>query len=229
MFKLKELFNKRPVVSKPLIIAIHGFGRRKTDEFINLKAALSDYEVITPVLFDQTRLDDVYWYNWVSKAEEVVIQAKNQKRDIILIGFSMGGVIASYLASKFEIKQLILIAPAFEYMNITTVSNTVNKALRKKSKDNPKYPPLPGSFTQTFMDVVNNCKDGITKVNCPVTIFTCLNDELIPYTVSIKYYKKIPHQNKQLIIYGDGQHRLLDDMRVKDLCLNTIKEKLSSL
>lgn len=226
MFNLKKLFKPE---KKPLIIAIHGFGKRRIDEFDTLKAALGDdFEIITPVLFDPSKQDDVYWYNWVSRAEEQVIKAKNQKREIFLIGFSMGGVIATYLAGKFAIKRLILIAPAFEYFTMTTMQSAVNNTFFKKDVlDDEQYLSLPSNFTAVFMDVVNNCKDAIFKVTCPVTIFHAMNDEVIPYTTSIKYYKKIAHQDKRLIIYADGQHRLLNDERLKATCLASIRHDLS--
>ena len=215
---------------KPLIIAIHGFGKRRSDEFINLRKALEGYEIITPLLFDQTKEDDIYWFNWVSRAEEAVVEAKNAKRDIVLIGFSMGGVIATYLAAKFEIRELILLAPAFEYMTVTTVQNTVNKALFKKSNlADLRYQPLPTSFTSTFMDVVNNCKDSINRINCPTLIMHCMEDELIPYTVSLKYYKKLPISDKRLILFGEGSHRILDDDKNKDTCLTLIAHELLKL
>ena len=234
MFDFSKWFKKsepqKEENKKPLIIAIHGFGKRRTHEYNNLKSALKDYDIVIPELFDQTKEDDVYWYNWVSKAEEAIIKAKNEKREIVLIGFSMGGVIATYLASKFVIKKLILLAPAFEYMTVTTVQTTVNHALFKKADiEDVIYEPLPTNFTPVFMEVVNNCKDAIDKVSCPTVIMHCMEDEVIPYTVSQKYYKKLAIDDKKLILYGDGQHRILDDERIKDTCINTILYELSLL
>lgn len=41
-----------------------------------------------------------------------------QNADVILIGFSMGGVIAAHLAAVKPVKKLILLAPAFNYINV---------------------------------------------------------------------------------------------------------------
>ena len=41
---------------------------------------------------------------------------KHGYKEIYVIGHSMGGVIAAYLASKYkEVKKLVLAAPAFQY------------------------------------------------------------------------------------------------------------------
>lgn len=222
MFDIKRLFDKKK--RKPLIIAIHGFGKRRSDEYLNFIAYFKDYDIVTPVLFDQTKPDDVYWYNWVSRAEEYIVKAKSENRDIVLVGYSMGGVIATYLASKFEIKYLFLIAPAFEYMTFTTVSSI----FKKSTINDLRYVEIPTSFTPVFMDVVNNCKDAIYKITCPVTIFHCIDDATISYMTSVRYYKKISHDNKRLIIYGDGSHHLMDEEKLKDLCFETIRRELDS-
>ena len=219
--KLFDRFKKKNV--KPLIIMIHGFGKRRSAEFANLVAALKDeYDIVTPDLFDQRYSDDKIWYNWVSRAEEAIIKAKRENREIILIGFSMGGVIASYLASKFVIKRLILLAPAFEYVTLTTASNIVQSAISKEKKEE-EYPKIPSDFYKTFTEVVDNCKDAIFKVTCPTLFVAAYKDELIPYTVAHKYYRKMENPHKRLAILGDGEHRLLDNETTKDITISLIR------
>ena len=112
----KRFFKKDKPQEKPLIICVHGFGRRRADEFIPLVEALKDeYDFIIPNLYDQQYPEDNVWHSWVSRAEEEIVKAKNANRKIYLLGFSMGGVIASYLASRFNVEKLVLLAPAFEY------------------------------------------------------------------------------------------------------------------
>ena len=208
---LFKIFKRKPKKdTKPVIIAIHGFGKRKTDEYLPLFKYFDErYKIIAPALFDQRYPSDNIWYNWVARAEEEIIKAKNDQQEIILIGFSMGGVIASYLASKFKIQKLILLAPAFEYLSATTAKGYAFGP--KRPEEATKYVPLPSEFTATFIDVVNNCKKGIEKVTCPTLFIACMNDELIPYTVSLKYYKKMKIKDKKCVILADGQHRILDD------------------
>ncbi|MFQ8581832.1 MAG: hypothetical protein ACLSA6_04460 [Holdemania massiliensis] len=42
-----------------------------------------------------------------------------------MLGFSMGGVIAAFLASFLAVDKLVLVAPAFEYMSLETVSRLI--------------------------------------------------------------------------------------------------------
>ena len=221
-FKKKDLKTERPV-----LLCIHGFGKRRTDEYANLYNALCDqYDFVMPELFDQRFKDDLIWHNWVSRAEEKLVELKNQNRKVIVIGFSMGGVIASYLASKFNVERLILIAPAFEYLTLTTAKTTL-KSQYEKSKNifhDPEYLELPPEFTNTFIDVVDNCREGIEGVHCPVLFMAAIDDEVIPYTVSLKYYKKVPHEAKKCVIFADGCHRILDDHRLSKMAIQMIQD-----
>ncbi|MDD5792358.1 MAG: alpha/beta fold hydrolase [Erysipelotrichaceae bacterium] len=220
-----ELFNQYKRNKRPVVICIHGFGRRKTVEYDNLlKAICHDYDVVLPELFDQRRADDIHWFNWVSRAEEKIIECKNRKREIVLIGFSMGGVIASYLASKFNIKRLILLAPAFEYLNLTTVKGQFKP--KKSDPNDDRFIPLPSTYYGPFMDVVNNCKESISSVKCPVLFIHCMGDEMIPYSLSLKNFEKVPHDDKNCVILAKGQHRILDDEGVKDIAIELIKNEL---
>ena len=63
-------------------------------------------------------IDKVTRNDWINKAEEEIEKIiNNGYREIYIIGHSMGGVIASYLASKYkEVTKLVLAAPAFHYL-----------------------------------------------------------------------------------------------------------------
>ncbi len=216
---LLDIF-KRKGPKGPVIIAIHGFGKRRTDEYRSLVDYFGDrYDIRLPNLFDQRFPKDDIWYNWVSRAEEEIIKAKNEKREIILIGYSMGGVIATYLASKFEIKRLILLAPAFEYLKVTTATGY---AFGPRYPEDDKYVPLPAEYIATFMDVVNNCRDGIDGVTCPTLFIHCFGDALIPYTVSLKYHRRLKIKEKHCVIIAEGSHRLMDDPVVSPVIMELI-------
>ncbi|QVK20610.1 alpha/beta fold hydrolase [Mycoplasmatota bacterium] len=51
----------------------------------------------------------------IEQVEKEFIEYKENYKKVFIIGFSMGGVIASYLASKFGADKLVLISPAFKY------------------------------------------------------------------------------------------------------------------
>ena len=205
---------------KPTIVGIHGFGLRKTKEFDKLKVSLEKqgYCFKSIDLYDLNDPSDTDWTSWVSKAKSLINEA-SFNNDVILIGFSMGGVIASYLANEYRVKKLVLIAPAFEFLNIKTVIDQIpNFFFKSKSK----LVKPPSNFTNAFMDVISNCKDSLTDIKIPTLIIHCENDEVISITSSQKNINKITNANKALVTISDGQHRLLDDSVAGPIAISNI-------
>ena len=54
-------------------------------------------------MFDIEDQTDTDWTAWVSKAKDLITDVAYYN-DIVLVGFSMGGVIASYLANSYRVK-----------------------------------------------------------------------------------------------------------------------------
>lgn len=207
----------------PVLITIHGYGRRRQHEMDNL-SLWCDKEALEIVQFDMYDLfdeKDCDWIKWVDRAKAVVKSYEQSGREVYLLGFSMGGVIASYLAATTPyIHKLILIAPAFNYFHVETITSVITKGAgmlfsndKEKHKQNGEV-EVPRSFYSAFMDVVKSLKRYIEEVSCPVLILHGDEDEVIPLRSSTWAYEKIPHEDKKLIILHKGHHRLLMDPMV---------------
>ena len=219
-FNILQLFRKK---QKPLLICIHGFGNRTVREFDNLVDYLkNDFEIIIPELFKNDDFSDLDADKWIENAAIPVIENKN--RDVYLLGFSMGGVIASKIAStNSNVKKLFLLAPAFDFLTTTTIKGAVNTKIKEfKNKENKE---LPTSMTKVFVKVVNRCKKSINNVNCPIYIFQCLNDEIISSSVSEKVYNSIKNKNKLLMLFGGGSHHIMDEPEINKQMFEIIKRE----
>lgn len=219
------MFNFLSKKKKPVIIAIHGFGERRVDQLIPLKAYFTEkgYVVDCPILFDCNDENDIQAEEWINKAKLCIEKHLNKKEEIILCGFSMGGVIASSLASQYPVQKLILIAPAFNYMTINNVKGAVVKYLENKEEKptNSSYVAMPASFTATFREIVDKYKNDIEKVSCPILIFHGTEDETIPYTSSKKVIKKLNNKRNALVLLNNGTHHLLEDEINNKILLET--------
>lgn len=224
--KLKKIIRKD---AEAVIITIHGFGVRREHEMDDFKEFAQNHlpEVITFNLFDIENEEDNDFHLWVKRAEDVLIQAINSKKKVYLLGFSMGGVIASYLASKYSIEKLILIAPAFIHFNLENYTNIAIKSGKKlinKKEDEIVSPSLPKSFYSGFMDCVKEHKNAIQHVSCPVLILQGDEDEVISTKSSTWAFAQIPHEQKQCLFLHLGKHRLLTDPHVKNIAFLLIEE-----
>lgn len=195
-----SIFNKKPV-----IITIHGFGSKCSKEFDPFKKHFTTlgYSVITFNIYSINDPDDANIKDWIERCEKQIEQIKRQNKDYVIIGFSMGGVIASYLASIFDPKQLILVAPAFEYIDIKTMPDKLSHI--KKSDTAPS-----SKQKKAFMNIVSTYRSSIAHVTCQTLFIHGTNDKTIPTFSSEHALKKVKGRSKLIYIYG-APHKLLYD------------------
>lgn len=214
---LDRWLKKEAEVRKPVLYCVHGYGVRRTVEFFWLRDYFEHlgYRVVMTELFNQTDENDILAAAWIKRAEEGLEALIQQKETIWLVGFSMGGVIASRLAAKYEVERLVLLAPAFEYLTFKSVmgkvEETARNVIRKTEKPFSEYPPLPDAFFAVFRETVALCRESITQVFCPVLILHGTADQTIPLSSSKTAYAKIPHADKLLLMIENAPHRMLDE------------------
>jgi len=208
----KKKFSKKRNIR---VILIHGFGIRTIDEMTYVKNFLSNkgYDVVVPKLFDVNDEEDTDWLKWVSRARIEFENAKKDGKEIYVIGYSMGGVIATYLSTIFDVEKLVLLAPAFDYKTLTTAKRSVVNLFNNEKKEIS----LSMNAHFAFMNLVDELGKNIEILKCPVLMIQGSTDLTIPQTVAKKAYKKIPHDKKKLVIIEDGTHRLMDERLTQDI------------
>ena len=136
----------------------------------------------------------------------------------------MGGVIASYLAVVCSVKRLLLLAPAFSYMNVDIITGVITKSASTLMGNEKKEEiQLPRAFYGAFTELVKNLKKYIGFVECPVCMIHGDMDEVISVKSSLWAYNKLPHTRKKLILLHEGHHRLLMDEGVSWTCYQNMK------
>lgn len=193
------------------IICLHGYGKRRGVQFKYLIDNLNDYQFVCPNYYSLDP-DDTDYKSWLNRAEECFIEHKDE--ELIVIGFSLGAVIGSYFANKYNVKKMIFLGASFEY-----------DYFLKVKRANPEN-VIPLAYLDTFVDVVDNCASSIVDVKCPVTFIHAKGDEIIPVELSIKYYELCKNPKSKLILLEGGQHMLFDNDDLKDKTVDLIKQEL---
>lgn len=214
---LMRWFRQRKARRLPVIYAVHGYGVRRTIELDPLRSFFEakGHQVVCVPLFDPLDELDNDPELWFKRAEDGLIELIRQSREVWLVGFSMGGVIASRLASKYPVKRLVLLAPAFEYLTLQTVKNVAEGAVRilvnKPRTSSETMTVLPDSFAPAFRSIIAQHKDAIAEVTQPVLFLHGSTDEVIPVRSSVNASAKVPHDRKLVLILDGVLHRILDD------------------
>jgi pimeloyl-ACP methyl ester carboxylesterase len=118
-------------------VVFHGLGSSPRDmaSVVNLLAR-QGYSVLAPRLaghYDQnmTDLDFTSYGQWVQDAENVLAIARLSGRPVTLVGFSLGGLLASRLALDHpgEIDKMVLVAPAWRINAMVSLGSLVGSVL----------------------------------------------------------------------------------------------------
>lgn len=225
------------------ILLIHGFAGGSYDygELGNDLEFYRNFDVFTFTLpgHDKLIINKVTKEDWIKKAEEQIQKIiDNGYKKIYIIGHSMGGVIASYLASKYkEVKKLVLAAPAFQYFSFKDDKLDVIESIKlipKLFKDYSSEEVLSRLFKvpvltiKEFMDLVELHTNDVKNIFCPTLIIWGNNDEIVPKTSCEYVYDNISSESVTLVEVNHLTHDLFINDRyeeIKMLIINFLKRK----
>lgn len=124
------------------LFCVHGFLEDGDHSFHYLKEALDKNNISNYYMTDlqgHSKEEDINTFNYkkcLSQVEAEFEEFRSRFDDVYLIGFSMGGVIAGHLASKYGAKKLVLVSPAFKYGQTSQFAKDfVNLMNRTKEDD----------------------------------------------------------------------------------------------
>ena len=225
------------MILRKAILIIHGFGGGTYDEeFLAHRLELvKNFDVYTFTLAGHDGLfkSNMKEEEWIKSAEDMVkFLIENGYTKIYVIGHSMGGVIAAYLAAKYkEIKKLVLIAAAFQYMEFKDGELDVLKSIKitpQIAKDYSKdeiftriFKMSPKSIKE-FRNLVKNHQDSLEKIKIKTLIIQGNNDKLVPLETSKLIYNRLKTKEKYIRIYDDVTHDVFRSDKKKLITIDII-------
>ena len=213
------------------VLIVHGFAGGTYDEedlanFLELNRSLDIYQFTLPG--HKKNLSKVRFEEWIKSSEDMLNWLiDNGYHKIYLIGHSMGGVIATYLASKYkEVKKLVLAAPAFHYLNnegnsigVMDPLKSVPKVIKTYGGDEviSRMLKLNVSALREFMTLVKDYYDYPKYVTCPLLILQGNNDNVVPLTSSKYVYDSVISKKKEIVYLDNTTHDLFSGDNKKDI------------
>ena len=214
------------------ILVIHGFGGGVYDEeyLTNRLELIKNYDVYTFTLPGHDGIKaNMTEEKWIEKTEEMIkFLINNKYKTIYVIGHSMGGVLATRLASKYkEIKKLVLLAAAFRYLEFKEEKLDIIKSitklptLAKEYKDEfvSRLQRMPLSSLKEFMNTIRHNEDALKKIYIKTLIIQGTSDNVVPQETADFIYDLIPTKEKEVLMCAGVNH---------DIFRSNKKEQISS-
>ena len=213
------------------ILIIHGFagGTYDIEELANYLEFNRNFDVFQFTLPGHDKnLSKVKYEDWIKDSEEKIeMLINNGYKNIYLIGHSMGGVIATYLATKYrEVKKLVLAAPAFHYLNIVNDKLNIKESLKVTSKILGQYKgneilarflKLNISAVKELMELIKKYYYTPSSVICPVLMLHGTEDHIVPRSSTKYVYDELTKNTKKLIYVSGVTHDIFKNDRKEEL------------
>lgn len=207
------------MIFRKAILIIHGFGGGIYDEeyLINRLQLIKNYDVYAFTLPGHDGIKtNMTEEKWIEKTEEMInFLIHNNYKTIYVIGHSMGGVLATRLASKYkQIKKLVLLAAAFRYLEFkedeVDVVKSITKlpTLAKEYKDEfiSRLQKMPMSSIKEFMNTVRHNEDALKNIYIKTLIIQGTSDNLVPQETADLIYDLIPSKEKEILMCEGVNH-----------------------
>lgn len=197
-------------------LIIHGFGG-SLEEVAPLSDYLCDkgFTVVCPKLKGHTGkrrdLNGVSYNDWINSAEEGLQKLESTCDSVILIGFSMGGLIAVNLAFRYKVDGIITLNTPIHYWDFKRILLNISQDIyNKKPTNTRRY--IKSSLDKPLSSLINfkilliKTKPLLREVKCPVFIAQALEDDTVQKRSAEYIYKNISSQNRFIKYYEGSGH-----------------------
>ncbi|MDQ0163471.1 alpha/beta hydrolase [Bacillus alveayuensis] len=172
-------------------------------------------------------LSGVRYEEWIEYAEQELQRLMKTSNDIYVIGFSMGGLIASYLAANYPIKKLVLLSAAIYYVNpaqmLADIKEMIRDGVKGNLKENELFQRYKKKMTETpiratfqFRKLVRFVKPFLKDIKVPTLIVQGELDGIVPVKSAHYLYNVIGSSHKELLFLPNSKHHIChgDDFAV---------------
>lgn len=223
---------------KKAVLIIHGYAGGVYDQeylFFNLEVKRK-YDVFQFTLpgHDGEFKGHLTHDMWIESAKEKVeFLINNGYKSIYLIGHSMGGVIATYLASIYpEVKKLVLVSPAFRVSGMEDGKLSLSSAILAPGRILSQYGfkivakravKLPSNCLIEFFKVMNKYQSTPENINIPTLLIWGTTDTVVPETAIDHVYDNVNTNYKKIIKLDGISHDVFRENKKKQATNYIIK------
>ncbi|GLC89407.1 alpha/beta hydrolase [Lysinibacillus piscis] len=206
------------------VLCIHGFsgGPYEVEPFTAYLREHTDWLIEEPTLSghgDELHMEGFTAKHWLMDAELAYRALAKKVDEIMVIGFSMGGIIALYLAKRYKVKKLVLLSAAAKYISpkqlVKDFTMLATEAYHRNLMNNElflryrhKFNHVPLAATIEFMKLVRMVQPYYKDICIPVFIVQGKMDGIVPYRTAQFLYDTLTTADKNLYFSDNGKHHI---------------------
>ncbi|MDR0325353.1 MAG: alpha/beta fold hydrolase [Oscillospiraceae bacterium] len=159
--------------------------------------------------------------DWIYSVENTVEELANEFRHIVLLGFSMGGLICLHFAGMPEVQKLVLVNAPIYFWNMKIILRDVLNSLKHRRFEKMRFyqkAAMRSSLKTNidFLNVLSKSKKLLRNVKKPSLILQCVDDESVR-PKSARYIHAGIGESAECKVYEGGCHLIfLEDSGVRD-------------
>lgn len=152
------------------------------------------------------------YYEWLVDAHVKYGQLEKQYSKIVVIGFSMGGLLSINLAKRHDPLALVLVNCPIFYVNLPGVYQNIRHDLKERDFRNVKRylksENIPLRTLWQFVKLLEHTKMQLPKVTCKTLILQCTDDDVVVPKSCDYLFEHIGSAKKQMKKYEEGGHHI---------------------
>lgn len=205
-------------------LCIHGFtgAPYEVEPLVDFLKERTDWRFSVPTLpghGEPQSLKGIEYQEWIHHAEEELKSLIDTCDIVYVAGFSMGGMIASYLAAQYPVDKLVLLSTAAYYVNPKQLAADLFAALKDSINGNllenelflrykRKIIETPLAATMQFRRLVSFIKPMLHQVQAPTFIAQGECDGIVPLKSAEYLYHTIGANQKKLTYIKHSKHHI---------------------
>ncbi|PWK13090.1 alpha/beta hydrolase [Tumebacillus permanentifrigoris] len=225
-------------------LLIHGFTGAPTDlGQLAERLRAAGHEVHTPTLAGhgatRLELERVSWLDWIHSAEKELVKLLQQHQQVHVVGFSMGGLIATYLSNKYRdrICSLSLLSTPIYTINPKQLFRTITEAIQKSMRNHPSSPrsdedvqrylakvkSTPMRSLVHFRRLVQTAKPLMEEIEMPLLVLQGELDDLVEARSATYIYESARSGVKNLQLYPQSRHMICVDCEAEQVMQEVVQ------
>jgi carboxylesterase len=219
-------------------LCIHGFtgAPSEVEPLVSYLQNETNWKVAVPTLpghGESLALKGIYYNQWLTHAEKELQELLDSCEKVYVVGFSMGGMIASYLAVHYPVEKLVLLSAAAYYINpkqlIIDIGDMLKDLTKGKLLENElflrysrKLRETPITATLQFRKLVSSVRPLLSQVSIPTFIAQGEIDGVVPPKAAQYLYNNISSSSKKIFYLRNSKHLICHCDEREDLFENIL-------